>query len=232
MTDTGRKEHKSRWTWMIPLVLLGLLVLAYFLVPSIREFASQAYDVFNSGDEQRIREWVKGFGGWGYVVLMGLMLFQTVFAFVPSVLLMVASVLAYGPWLGGVLAWTGMILAATLAYSVGRGVGVAAVDRLIGPATEKKVTRFVERYGMLGIVAARISPALSTDAVSIGAGLAGMRFLPFMLATAGGTIPLTVLVAWLGSGIDRLKTGIIWISILSLAAFVGYVIWDRRKRRA
>lgn len=217
---------------MIPLILLGVLVLAYFVVPPFHEFVDDAGSVFSSGDEQRIREWVKGFGGWGYVVLIGLMLMQTVFAIIPSVLLMVVSVLAYGPWVGGVLAWAGMILAAILGYAVGRGVGVAAVDRLIGASTEKKVTRFVERYGMLGVVAARISPALSTDAVSIGAGLAGMRFLPFLLATAGGTIPLTVLVSWLGSGIDRLKTGIIWISILSLGAFIIYVIWDRRKRRS
>ena len=89
----------------------------------------------------------------------------------------------------------------------------------------------LERYGVWGVVAARLSPVLSTDAVSIVAGLVGMRFWRFVLATAAGTLPLTVLVAWLGADIDRLKTGLIWVSVVSLATFVGYVAYDRWKAR-
>ncbi len=222
---------KSRWTWLIPLGLVALLVLAFFFIPSVNEFGKKAYEVFASGDEQQIRDWVNAFGAWGIALLLALMLLQTVLAAVPSVLLMVVAVLAYGPMFGGALAWTGMLLAATLGYAIGRGVGVAAVDRLIGASTEKKMTHFVERYGTWGIIVARISPALSTDAVSIGAGLVGMRFLRFILATAAGTMPLTILVAWLGSEISRLKTGLIWVSILSIAAFLAYVFYDHRKRR-
>ena len=64
--------------------------------------------------------------------------------------------------------------------------------------------------------------------MSIVAGLVGMRFWRFVLATAAGTLPLTVLVAWLGADIDRLKTGLIWVSVASLAIFIAYVIYDRQ----
>ena len=48
----------------------------------------------------------------------------------------------------------------------------------------------------LGLIAALIgryfvSPVLSTDVVSFGAGLVGMDFPRFVLATALGTLPLT-----------------------------------------
>ena len=223
------EEGKSRWTWIVPLGLVLALGLAYLLWPAFNQFVEDAYDVFSSGDQARIEEWVKGFGAWGFGVLLVLMLLQTILAFLPSLLLMVVSVLSYGPWLGGVLAWTGMLLAASLGYLIGHGLGVAAVDRLIGPGTEKKMARFVDRYGIWGVIAGRISPALSTDAVSIVAGMARMHYVPFILATGAGTLPLTVLVAWLGSDVERMTTGLIWVSAVSLAAFLGYVIYDRRK---
>src|SRR5690606_25642220 len=161
-----------------------------------RAFVDEAYNVFSTGDHTQTQEWVRGFGAWGFVVLLALMLMQTILAFLPSLVLMVVAVLSYGPLLGGLLAWSGMLLAATLGYAIGRGLGVATVDRLLGPATEKKMMRFVDRYGIWGVIAGRISPVLSTDAVSIVAGVGRMRYLHFIAATAAGTLPLTVLVAW------------------------------------
>jgi len=94
------------------------------------------------------------------------MVAQTLLAFIPSVLIMVVSVLAYGPLWGGLLSWGGLVMAALVAYGIGRALGPVTVDRLIGRKTEQKLKRFVERYGVWGIIVARISPALSTDAVS------------------------------------------------------------------
>jgi uncharacterized membrane protein YdjX (TVP38/TMEM64 family) len=88
----------------------------------------------------------------------------------------------------------------------------------------------VERYGFWGIIAARISPALSTDAVSYVAGLTGMRRFRFLFATAVGILPLVALIVFLGKDIHRLKTGLIWISISSLLVFLGYVIYDHWKQ--
>jgi uncharacterized membrane protein YdjX (TVP38/TMEM64 family) len=58
-----------------------------------------------------------------------------------------------------------------------------------------------------------------------------MRYLPFIVATGLGTLPLTVLIAWLGAEAGRMKTGLIWVSVVSLAVFGAYVVWDRRRRR-
>jgi uncharacterized membrane protein YdjX (TVP38/TMEM64 family) len=90
----------------------------------------------------------------------------------------------------------------------------------------------VEDYGVWAVIAARLSPVLSTDAVSIVAGLLGMGWRRFLLATAAGTLPLVVLIAVLGTDIDRMETGLIWISAVSLAAVVGYAVWRRRTGKA
>ena len=222
------EQEQSRWTWLIPLGILAVLVGLYFVWPGYRDFTDEAYAALSSGSQQEVERWVNGYGPWGFAVILALMFMQTVLAFLPSLLIMVVAVLAYGPMLGGLLAWSGLLLAACLGYGIGRSLGPVTVDRLIGAKAERKMERFVERYGLWGIVAARISPVLSTDAVSIVAGLVGMRFWRFVLATAAGTLPLTVLVAWLGSDIDRLQTGLIWVSVVSLVIFAGYVVYDRQ----
>lgn len=235
MSDSEQPDNssteRSRWVWSVPLALLGTLIAAWFLWPAFQEFLREGYQVLASGEEDRIRSWVAGYGAWGFVVIYALMLMQTLIPVLPSVVAMVAAVLAWGPLKGGIVAWTGMLIAAALGYGIGRLFGPLTVDRLLGSEARHKVERQVDRYGLWAIIVARISPVLSTDAVSIVAGLVKMRFWRFMLATAAGTLPLTVLIAVLGRDIDHMKTGLIWVSVISIVAFIAWVIYDRRYRR-
>ena len=226
-SSNDQPARQSKLTWVIPLVLLGVLAGLYFAWPAFQSFVDQAYAVTTSGDRQRFEQWIRGYGAWGPVVIFAVMIMQTLLAVVPSTLIMVVAVLAYGPLWGGVLAWSGLLVAASVAYGIGRAVGPVTVDRLIGHKTEQKVEHFVNRYGLWAIVAARVSPAFSTDAVSYVAGFVKMGAKRFIAATAMGTLPLTVLVSYLGADIGRLKTGLIWISVASLALFIGYVVYDR-----
>lgn len=226
----ARGSARNRHGWLIPVGVVAALAALYFTLPGVREFAQEAYAVLGSGDRARTEQWVRGFGAWGPAAILVLMVAQTIIPVIPSVLLMVVTVLAYGPLWGGLLTFGGLLLAAAVAFGLGRALGPATVDRLIGEQTERKVEEFVERYGAGGVIVARISPVVSTDAVSFVAGLVCMGFPRFMLATAVGTLPLTALVAWLGEDVDRMQAGLLWISAISLAAFAGYVVYDRRRR--
>jgi|GEM_PF-1886519 len=224
-----KNHQQSKWIRIVPLAILILLVVLYYLWPAFQQFIQTGYQKLAGGKQGEIRDWVGSFGTWGFLVILSLFLLQTVIPVLPSVAPMVIAVLAYGPYLGGGLAWGGLILSAIVAYGIGKALGPVTLHRIIGEKSEKKMESFVDRYGLWGIVAARISPALSTDAVSLVAGLMKMAFAKFFLATAGGTLPLVILIAWLGEKIDRLKAGLIWISAVSLLAFAIYVWYDRRK---
>ena len=230
-TDQTPNEH-SHLTWLLPLGVIAALVLLYFVWPEFQSFVDGAYRVVRSGDRAQLETWVSGFGAWGPVIIYALMIAQTLLAFIPSLLITLLPVLAYGPMWGGLLAWSGLLLAALVAYGVGRALGPVTVERFIGHKTERQIEGFVERYGIWGVVAARVSPALSTDAVSFVAGLVKMKLWHFVLATGLGILPLVVLIAFLGSDLERLRDGLIWVSVLSVVTFVFYVVWDRRRRRA
>ena len=225
----SKEPHaQSKLTWTIPLAFIGVLVALYFAWPAFQASAHEAYAALMSGEQARVEAWVAQFGAWGFAAILALMLLQALLAFIPSVLIMVVAVLAYGPWVGGLLAWGGLLLAASMAHVIGRLLGPVTVERLIGHETEEKIDGFLARYGVWAIIAARISPALSTDAISYAAGLAGMSYARFAAATALGTVPLTVLVAYLGADVQHLESGLLWVSALSLLLFAGYVVYDKR----
>lgn len=224
-----QKHDFSRLLRIIPLAFLGILIALYFRWPAYASFFQTAFQKLQSGDSGEIRPWVESFGPWGIVVIISLFLLQTIVPFLPSIAPMVVAVLAYGPFVGGGLSWGGLIISALLAYGIGKATGPVTLHRLIGEKSEQRIESFVDRYGLWGIVAARVSPALSTDVVSLVAGLTKMPFAKFLLATACGTLPLVILIGWLGEEIGRLKTGLIWISAVSLLVFVIYVWYDQRK---
>ncbi|MDX1531894.1 MAG: hypothetical protein R3362_10250, partial [Rhodothermales bacterium] len=99
------ERTQSKWTWIIPLGMLAALVGAYFLWPGFQAFVDEGYGVLSSEDQERVEQWVSGYGPWGFAVIVALMLMQTLIPLLPSILAMVAAVLAYGPFLGGGIAW-------------------------------------------------------------------------------------------------------------------------------
>lgn len=212
--------------------MLGVVAVAVVLLaawPEARSLAREVWTFVRSGDREGFARWIRSLGAGGVLLVLATMLVQAVLAFLPSVLVMVAAVLAYGPWWGGLLSWVGLVLAAQLAYAIGRGLGPVTVRRLVGGKTLRAMEDAVERYGPWAVVVARVSPILSTDAVSYAAGLLRLGWVPFTLATAGGSLPLVALIGWLGGGIDTLRNGLIVITVVSVAALGAYVWWDRRR---
>ncbi|GHA61933.1 TVP38/TMEM64 family protein [Pontibacter akesuensis] len=237
-TETGigtDKEHdanngQSKWPLIGTVLLIGGLVAAYFVFPGFKGGVQEAWAVLTSGDEQRISAWVEQFGFWGPFFIVLAMVAQMFLLVINVVALMLVAIIAYGPVWGSVIAVVAVGVASTIGYWLGRSLGQAGVSRLIGEKTERKVEGFMEEYGIWAIIIARISPFLSNDAVSFVAGIARMGYLRFIAATLAGIIPLTLLLAWLGENSERLKTGLIWVSGVSLAFFIGYILYKKYGR--
>lgn len=215
----------------VPLIITGLLIAAivasYFVFPGFQQEVNNGWDVLTSGDEKRISEWVSQFGFWGPFFIVLAMVAQMFLLVINVVALMLVAIIAYGSFWGSLIAIGAVLVASSIGYWIGHGVGEAGVRKLIGEKSERKITDFVNNYGVWAVIIARISPFLSNDAVSFVAGLAKMGYFKFIAATLAGIVPLTILLAWLGENNQRLKTGLIWVSAVSLAAFIGYIVYDK-----
>jgi uncharacterized membrane protein YdjX (TVP38/TMEM64 family) len=187
--------------------------------------------VLSSGEQERISAWMHQFGFWGPIVLVVAMVVQMFLFVINVVLLILVAILAYGPWWGSLLALAGIVVASSVGYGLGHLLGESFVTKVLGQKAEHKMIDIVERYGIWAVVIARLSPALSDDAISFVAGLARMGYLKFMAATVAGVIPLIALLAYLGENSQRLKTGLLWVTGVSLLLFGAYIWWDKRRAK-
>lgn len=222
--------RKSRKPLYISFAVIAALVGSYFFIPDVRYEFDMAWSVLTSGNEPRIHAWVRQFGWFGPILIIVVMVAQMFLIVIPSWLLMIVAIVAYGPVWGSVIVFTAIFAASSVGYAIGRYFGPVIAHRLIGQKAEKKVSAFIDRYGIWAIVITRLNPMLSNDAISFMAGIVRMGYWRFIGATMFGIAPLVILIAVLGQVTDGLKTGLLWVSIGSLVVFIGY-IWRDKKRR-
>ena len=228
-------REKEQKTSFIPLIISGVLLItiltAYFFIPEVRDFMKQAYAVLTSDDTERTQNWVATFGLWGPIVLIVAMVLQLFLMVIPSVIIMVIAVLAYGPWLGSLITIIGIFCSASVGYLVGDYLGDVGVEKLIGEKALNKIESFFKAYGLWTVIVFRASPFLSNDAISFVGGFVEMTYKRFIIATLLGSSPLLILVAVFGQSIDQLKPGLIVASIVSLIGLGVYIYMDKRKTK-
>jgi uncharacterized membrane protein YdjX (TVP38/TMEM64 family) len=221
-------KRKSRIPLYLSILLLAILVGSYFSIPSFNNFLTKAWNVLTSDDEARIKIWVESFGSFGPALIILAMVAQMFLLVIPSFLLMIVAILAYGPIWGAIISLVAVCFASSVGYAIGRLVGKSFVTRLLGDKTLKQVSSFIEDYGFWAVAITRINPFLSNDAISFVAGIIKMDYWKFIAATLTGIIPLILLIAISGKNTESLKSGLIWGSIACLAIFMGYIFWDKR----
>lgn len=226
-----KKRIIKNWPLVASIFLIAILVASYFILPNFQAFVNEAYAILLSDDDAEIKRWVGELGFWGPLFIILAMVIQMFLIFVPSPLLMVVAVLAYGPIWGTVLAIASVMVSSTIGYFIGQMIGEDALYRLIGKSKEEKMESYVSQYGLWVVIISRVSPAFSNDAISFVAGILNMKFLKFIGATFVGITPLAILIGWFGQNNDRLQSGLIWTSVVCVVLLVGYIIFDRRRKK-
>jgi uncharacterized membrane protein YdjX (TVP38/TMEM64 family) len=203
----------------------------YAAWPQFQREVDQGIAVLDSGERGRIHAWVARFEPWGPLVIVTLMTAQMFLMVVPSPAVIAVAVVAYGALWGSLIALAAVLTASTVGYWIGRALGPATIDRLIGPRSAGQVADYVGRYGAWTIVVFRLSPVLSNDAISFAAGIVRMGYWTFIAATAAGILPLIGAIAVVGHQSGGITRTLLWVSLLSLGALAAYVLWDRLWRR-
>ncbi|WP_034921798.1 TVP38/TMEM64 family protein [Gillisia sp. CAL575] len=227
----SNKTEKSNLPLYLSIVLVVGLIACYFLIPSVQQFLDKAWGVLTSNDNQRIKQWVDGFRWYGPMVIILAMILQMFLLVIPTIALMVVSILAYGPIWGSLIILVSVFAASTVGYLIGRYPSQSFIIKLLGQRTKKKIENFIENYGFWAVIVTRLNPFLSNDAISFVGGILKMGYWRYIAATMVGIMPLTVLIAILGKSTDQLKSGLLWGSLASLILFGAYIFWDKSKSK-
>lgn len=170
-------------------------------------------------------------------LLMGAFMVVTPLGFIPVSPLVLGGGVVFGAFWGSVYNILGMLLGAMVGYWVAKLLGRDFVVQLAGDKL-KRAEKVFERQGFWPLVQVRFLP-IPFAIISYAAALAGVGASRFLITTALGLIPATVIHTYFGPKLilegDRGITGILYVS--SFVAFNVLVSWPsireqlRRRRR-
>lgn len=227
-----QQKHKAgKWVLLAALVVIVAVCAA---TPSLRAWFGSVFALLSSMNVDQVVEYIRSYGPWAAAVSFFLMVLQSVAAPIPAFLLTFANAAIFGWWQGAILSWSSAMAGAAVCYFIAHVLGRDAVERLASRTALASVDVFFERYGKHAVLICRLLPFVSFDLVSYAAGLTGMGFWGFFVATGVGQLPATLVYSYVGGmmtgGLKYFVTGLmILFAIAALVALLKKVYNDRHK---
>jgi uncharacterized membrane protein YdjX (TVP38/TMEM64 family) len=148
---------------------------------------------------QKLLEFLKD-GFWGPLIYVGLYALRPLILF-PSTILTLAGGFVFGPVLGVIYTIIASNISSTIAYYVGRYFGEGFLQEDGGDNLIQRYAARMRANSFETVMVMRFI-FLPYDAVSYLAGFLRIKYLPFILATALGSIPGTMAFIGFGASIE------------------------------
>jgi uncharacterized membrane protein YdjX (TVP38/TMEM64 family) len=116
----------------------------------------------------------------------------------PQILLIAATVIVFGPAVGGFYAWLSTMISATFTFWLGWWYGGRFVARYGGEKVRATI-EFIGRHGVAASALIRLVPTAPFIVVNAAAGAARIPIWKYWLGTGFGIIPKILLVVGLGA---------------------------------
>ena len=178
---------KKHWGVLVIFVIIAVAAFVIGGTPLIRFLA----------DQERVRAWIEGFGVWGPLVLIGMIIVQTVLSVSPVSLLAIAGAYVFGFWQGVLYAFIGLTIGSTLCMLLGRRFGRPLVDRLIDPKSMATFDRFTEKRGPIFFFIIFVLPWVPDDLACYAIGLSHLSLKLMIPLAAIGRMPSVIVQCWL-----------------------------------
>jgi uncharacterized membrane protein YdjX (TVP38/TMEM64 family) len=138
----------------------------------------------------------------------------------PVLVLIAATAAALGPWVGFFSAGIGVLLSALTLFSIGRVLGRARLQRVLGRRAGRIQSRIVGK-GVVAVAMIRMVPIAPFSIVNVVAGASKLSLRDFLLGTVLGMAPGIAVMAALGAQIADLARNASWVNALLLALAVA-----------
>ena len=176
------KQQKSfRMQWLIVAVIITFLI----AMTLIWRFTPLA-DVINQDSISNLAEQINKLP-FSPVIILFCFTIASVFAF-PVTLLIIVSVLTFGPWWGSFYALIGSIFGALSGFAIGSLVGKSLIEKLTGSAISRLSLRLARR-GIISVITVRIIPVAPFTIINLIAGASHIKLRDFFIGTLIGLIP-------------------------------------------
>ncbi len=182
--------------------------------------------------------WAEGLGPAGLVVFAAIYAVATVLMIPGSALTLIGGA-AFGFTLGTFSVWSGATVGLGLAFLVARRFARERVSAwLEGRPSFAAIDRAVAKEGWKIVLLTRLTPVFPFSFQNYAYGLTGVSFLGYLIASAVGILPGTMLYVYIASGVADAVSGRTGgletaIRVAGLVAFIlAAVLITRTARRA
>ena len=228
------EKKQSRAGKIVVLAVILAALAAYLAVPAVRRSVNSLIDMFRTGDFEAMRSFIAKYGPWAMAVSFLLMVFQSIAAPLPAFFITLTNANLFGWWQGAILSWASAMAGAALCFYIARILGRDVVVKLCTARGLAQIDDFFKKYGRKSILIARLLPFISFDIVSYAAGLTGMGFWEFFIATGIGQLPATIVYSYVGGmltgGARLLFTGLLCLFALAVLVTIIRSVWVNRQK--
>ena len=184
-------------------------------------------------DKESIIGYLKGFRNSSVMIPVLTSIFLAGgFIAVPINLLLVASVVAIGPWITFGCGLTGSLLSAIVAFWGGKRFGRLLVQKVAGKNLEK-ISQKLAQGGVLSVAIIRLVPVAPFVVVNLVAGFSNLSFFRFFFGSVLGMVPGMLAVVWMTYQVHSAFTEPNWqtwiLVVISLLALGPLVYFLRRR---
>jgi len=212
---TNKKYKKI----LILLIVIVVIIAAYFLFHGSNYFTRRGI--------RQIRTYLQSFGIFSPIIVIFLIFLSTAIPPLPLPvpLIELISGVMFGFIGGALVIWISQISSSVFAFYIVKFFGKKIPGmNMIKDNKWNFYREFLNKKGAFAIFLIRFVMAAPFNIISYLAGLTQISFLNFIFATALGTIPESLLYAFLGSEIRTLHIKILYLSIVViLIGSVGFI---------
>lgn len=155
--------------------------------------------------------------------------------FLPLTVLVVSTILTFGPVDGFLLANAGTLAVSLVCFGLGHLLGAEPLRRVSGPLV-RRLDRHAGEHGVLLVTALRIMPVAHFHIVSLVSGASRVRLRDYCLGTLLGTVPGILAIAAVGHQTKRFLldpnlAGLALLTLIGLASVLMIYLLRRWLRR-
>lgn len=221
LSDSAGYQRRRKWLSGISIGVVAVLVvlLTVFI-----------WNWLSSFSEDGFRDYIRSFGAWGWLVLLGLQFLQVFIALIPGELLETAAGYAFGPVMGTVICYVGVALASSLIFLLTRRYGVRLVEVFISREKINEL-RFIntqrKRNNLIFLI--YFIPGTPKDLMTYFVGLTDIRLGSFLLLSMIARIP-SVITSTVGGhllGMEHYLGAVVVYAITGLCGLAGLIGYNR-----
>jgi uncharacterized membrane protein YdjX (TVP38/TMEM64 family) len=204
-------KHKRRhYGYIILILLVGLFIALPYFLPGLKKFSSPEY----------VREYLLGFGWWGRIMYI-LLILAAIPLPIPSTPLIVVGGYLYGQIWGTLLSLSAVVLGSLLSFSLVRYFGKPLLEKMVDAHHIAIFNHLFKKRGKLFAFISYIIPIFPSDVIGPILGLTRMSYSLFLPIVVGGHIPRILLITSFG---NDLQSGFTWKTLILLILCLVFVL--------